>query len=85
MNNFLGTATILKGSATTIAAFEFTSAGPYDAPTDTPPYSTNVQPRHNNKANFLFGDGHVETLNPSDPTYLPSATSLPLYWNNATG
>jgi len=80
MNKFVGTVTNLKSSNTTVLALEWLIGGSYDATTDTPSYNTNVQPRHNNKVNFVFGDGHVETLLKSDVSPLTSG-NVATYWN----
>ena len=36
-----------------------------------------IQSRHDGKANVLFYDGHVELLNPSDPTQVPKDYTAP--------
>ena len=36
-----------------------------------------IESRHNGKANVLFYDGHVELLNPRDPTQVPKQYTAP--------
>jgi len=86
LNSFVGTVKIMKSSSTTILGLEWPNGGPYDASSTGDSTgaiynnaATGVQARHNNKANFLFGDGHVETAIPS--TYTPAtAGNGATYW-----
>jgi len=83
-NAYVGTVSMMKSSSNTIMALEWTPGGTYDATTDLSGTiygsAAGVAPRHNSKANYLFGDGHVETANPS--VYSPATTgTVAANWN----
>ena len=81
MNGFVGTVERLPNTLSTIMALEWIDGGPFTAaatPASDAVYLAKVQPRHQTKMNMLFGDAHVDTVDPA--LYSPSKAAA-THWN----
>jgi len=81
MNGFLSKVRLLPSSSNTILALEWLNAGPYTAEATTASANTfkaSVAPRHQQKITMLWGDGHVNVVNPE--LFTP-AVALKTAWN----
>ncbi len=68
INGFVGTVKRIPATSTTIFALEWIDGGPFTAaatPESAATYLAKVQPRHQNRVNILFGDGHVDGVDPA--------------------
>jgi len=93
-NAYVGTVKQLPSSSNTIFALEWHDGGPFNGlPANSSVYSLDMTPlgqtylgnpgygsaRHSNRVNMVFGDGHVDTVDPA--TYNPSTTGVSAaYW-----
>jgi len=91
-NQFVKTVKRLPSTSNTVLAMDY-STGLIDfvptstgyqlpssyIPTAANPLTTGYQARHSNRCNMLFGDGHVDTVDPLD--YNPAGAAINTAWN----
>jgi len=81
INAFAGKFYILPNTSNTILALEWIDGGPFVAENtaaSTAEFLLKIQARHQKKSTVLFGDGHVDIM---DPALLNPATSADTFWN----
>jgi len=80
MNKFVGDVRLMKSSSNTILALEYRNSGPFDAAAAgaAAQYFNLAAPRHQKKICLLWGDGHVNVVDPAN--YNPGFT-FTTAWN----